>query len=115
MLTVIQKKLKKVGFDWPDATGVIVKVEEELEEVNQAIAEDDEDHLEMELGDLLFSVVNLCRYLKIRPNVALHRCNEKVKERFQRLFTLASERGIPVDEDHVREMNELWDEIKDME
>ena len=108
----IQKKLKKVGFDWPDATGVIVKVEEELEEVNQAIAEDDEDHLEMELGDLLFSVVNLCRFMKVRPNVALHRCNEKVKARFQRLFDMASERGIPVDKEHVEEMNELWEEAK---
>lgn len=111
----IQKKLKKVGFDWPDASGVLVKVEEELEEVNQAIAEGDGDHLEMELGDLLFSVVNLCRFLKIRPNVALHRCNEKVKTRFQRLFDMASERGIPVDKDHVDEMNELWEEAKKQE
>ena len=108
----IQKKLKKVGFDWPDAAGVVAKVEEELEEVNEAIAEGDDDHLEMELGDLLFSVVNLCRFPKIRPNVALHRCNEKVKVRFQRLFDLASERGIPIDKDHVDEMNDLWEEAK---
>ena len=108
----IQKKLKKVGFDWPEVSGVITKVEEELEEVNQAIAEGDEDHLEMELGDLLFSVVNLCRFMKIRPNIALHRCNEKVKNRFQRLFTMASEQGIPIDKDHVNEMNELWEKAK---
>lgn len=108
----IQKKLKKVGFDWPDVSGVVVKIEEEIEEVNQAIAEGDDDHIEMELGDLLFSVVNLCRYLKIRPNVALHRCNEKVKNRFQHLFTMAKERGIPIDKDHVNEMNELWEEAK---
>ena len=108
----IQKKLKKVGFDWPDAAGVVAKVEEELEEVNEAIAEGDEDHLEMELGDLLFSVVNLCRFLKIRPNIALHRCNEKVKARFQRLFDLAGARSIPVDKDHVDEMNALWEEVK---
>ena len=108
----IQKKLKKVGFDWPDAAGVVAKVEEELEEVNEAIAEGDEDHLEMELGDLLFSVVNLCRFMKIRPNVALHRCNEKVKVRFQRLFDLAAERGIPINKEHVDEMNDLWEEAK---
>ena len=104
----IQKKLKKVGFDWPDAAGVVAKVEEELEEVNEAIAEGDEDHLEMELGDLLFSVVNLCRFMKIRPNVALHRCNEKVKSRFQRLFDLAAEKGIPINKERVDEMNDLW-------
>ena len=108
----IQKKLKKVGFDWPDAAGVVAKVEEELEEVNEAIAEGDEDHIEMELGDLLFSVVNLCRFMKIRPNVALHRCNEKVKSRFQRLFDLAAERGIPINKEHVDEMNDLWEEAK---
>ena len=111
----IQKKLRKVGFDWPDASGVIAKVEEELEEVGEAIAEGDDDHIEMELGDLLFSVVNLCRFMKIRPNVALHRANEKVKSRFQKLFTLAKERGIPVDKNHIREMNELWEEVKKSE
>ena len=94
---------------------VVAKVEEELEEVNEAIAEGDDDHLEQELGDLLFSVVNLCRFMKIRPNVAMHRCNEKVKARFQRLFDTASERGIPVDKDHVDEMNELWEEVKKTE
>ena len=111
----IQKKLKKVGFDWPEVSGVVAKVEEELEEVNEAIAEGDENHLEMELGDLLFSVVNLCRFMKIRPNVALHRCNEKVKARFQHLFDMAKERGIAVDKDHVKELNELWEEAKKTE
>lgn len=108
----IQKKLRKVGFDWSDAEGVISKVEEELGEVKEALSENDQDHLEEELGDLLFSVVNLCRFLKVRPNTALMRCNNKVKERFQKLFTLASERGIPLDKDHVSEMNELWEEVK---
>ncbi len=108
----IQKKLRKVGFDWPDADGVIKKVEEELSEVREAMKEGDEDHLEMELGDLLFSVINLCRFLKIRPNVALHRCNDKVMKRFQRLFDLARERSIPVDKEHVDEMNALWEEAK---
>ena len=111
----IQKKLKKVGFDWPDAAGVVAKVEEELEEVNEAIAEGDTEHLEMELGDLLFSVVNLCRFMKIRPNIALYRCNEKVKARFQRLFNMAAERGIAIDKEHVDEMNELWEEAKKSE
>ena len=69
----------------------------------------------MELGDLLFAVVNLCRFLKFRPNVALHRSNEKVKARFQRLFDMAAERGIPVDKDHVDEMNALWEEAKKSE
>ena len=106
----IQKKLRKTGFDWPDADGVFAKVEEELGEVREALS--DPDHLEEEIGDLLFSVVNLARFLKIRPNTALFRCNNKVKERFQKLFLLAQERGIPLDKEHVNEMNELWEEVK---
>ena len=108
----IQKKLKKVGFDWSEVDGVIEKVKEELREVEEAIKDQDNDHIEEEIGDLLFSVVNLSRFLKIRPNTALHRCNEKVKDRFQALFELAEERGIPLDKEHVDQMNELWDEIK---
>ena len=108
----IQKKLKKVGFDWDNLNGVLDKVKEEFEEVKNAIEENNPDHIEEEIGDLLFTVVNLARFLKVRPNVALFRCNEKVKYRFQRLFNLAKEKGIPLDKEHVVEMNELWDEIK---
>ena len=108
----IQKRLKKVGFDWEDTDGVFEKVQEELEEVKEAILENNQDHIEEEIGDLLFTVVNLSRFLKVRPNVALFRCNEKVKSRFQRLFDMAKEKGIPLDKDHVNEMNVLWDDIK---
>ena len=108
----IQKKLKKVGFDWDNTDGIFDKVKEELEEVKEAIKEQNQDHIEEEIGDLLFTVVNLSRFLKVRPNVALFRCNEKIKARFQLLFDKAKEKGIPLDKDHVNEMNELWDEIK---
>ena len=108
----IQKKLKKVGFDWDNIEGVIDKVKEELEEVEEAIDSGDKDHIEEEIGDLLFSVINLSRFLKVRPNTALFRCNNKIKERFQKLFDRANEKGIPLDKDHVDEMNALWDEIK---
>ncbi len=108
----IQKKLKKVGFDWENVEGVIEKVREELGEVEEAVKEGDKDHIEGEIGDLLFSVVNLSRFMKVRPNTALFRCNCKVKERFQKLFDLAAEKNIPLDKDHAHEMNELWDEIK---
>lgn len=108
----IQKKLRKVGFDWPDITGVIDKVKEELSEVEEAIKENDIDHTEEEIGDLLFSIVNLARYLKIRPNTAMHRANDKVKSRFQKLFNICAEKGIPLDKNHIKEMNDVWDEIK---
>lgn len=108
----IQKKLKKVGFDWPDADGVIAKIKEELRETEEAIEENDIDHIEEEIGDLLFSIVNLARFLKIRPNTAMMRANRKVRSRFQSLFDICHERGIPLDKEHVEEMNDVWDEIK---
>ena len=108
----IQKKLKKVGFDWTDVKGVLDKVKEELNEVEDAIRENETDHIEEEIGDLLFSLVNLSRFLKIRPNTAMMRANRKVRSRFQALFDIAAERGIPLDKEHVDEMNALWEEVK---
>lgn len=108
----IQKKLKKVGFDWPNADGVVAKIKEELRETEKAIEENDIDHIEEEIGDLLFSIVNLARFLKIRPNTAMMRANRKVRSRFQSLFDICHERGIPLDKEHVEEMNDVWDEIK---
>ena len=108
----IQKKLRKVGFDWDNTEGVISKIKEELNEVEEAIREDDRDHTEEEIGDLFFSVVNLARYLSLRPNTAMMRANRKVKARFQKLFDLARIRNIPIDKNHVDQMNDLWEEIK---
>ena len=103
---------KLISVIGEERKAVIDKVYEELQEVKEAIAENNQDHTEEEIGDLLFTVVNLSRFLKVRPNVALYRCNDKVKTRFQKLFDAAREKGIPLDKDHVDEMNQLWDEIK---
>ncbi|MDD4840735.1 MAG: MazG family protein, partial [Sphaerochaetaceae bacterium] len=110
----IQKNMRKVGFDWPDIDGVIAKVEEEHQELVDAIAnrEQNADHVEEELGDLLFAIVNLARYLRINPSVALHRSNRKVRERFNRLAKIGTERNIPLSWEHVDELNEIWEEIK---
>ena len=80
--------------------------------IEEAIRENDADHTEEEIGDLLFSVVNLARYLSLRPNTAMMRANRKVRARFQKLFDLARIRDIPIDKNHVDQMNDLWEEIK---
>lgn len=108
----IQKKIGKVGFDWPAVEGVVEKVEEELGEVVAAMQGGDGDDLEMEIGDLLFSVVNLSRYLGIDPSYALHRSNEKMKRRFNGLYALSKERSVALDSQHIEEMEALWQEIK---
>lgn len=117
MANEIQKKIRKVGFDWPDKQGVIDKVREELAEVIEADSELDRnaDEVEMEVGDLLFSVVNLARYLKISPSVALHRSNMKMKRRFNALSKLCKVRDIPLDTEHFLEMDAIWDEVKEGE
>ena len=71
----LQKKASKVGFDWPDQAGVIAKMREELDELEAAIASGDERHVNEELGDLLFSVVNLARFRKLDPEVLMASAN----------------------------------------
>ena len=110
----IQKKMRKVGFDWPNIDGVIDKVDEEHKELLEAIAkrETDPSHVEEELGDLLFAIVNLARYLKISPSVALHRSNRKVRDRFNKLAKIGAQRDIPLSWEHVDKLNDIWEEIK---
>ncbi len=114
----VQKIMKKLGFDWPDVAGVIEKIEEELEEVREAIHEGDEmdkDHVEEEIGDLLFSVVNLARYMKIDPQIALRRTNRKVQNRFNLLYAQSKEKDIELHYSNADKLNDIWDAIKEEE
>ena len=114
MANEIQKKIRKVGFDWPDAQGGFEKVAEELKEVNTAFEhqQDKNEDLEMELGDLLFAAVNLARYLGFNPSLALHRSNQKMKRRFNALYKRSQDQGIALHKDNLSEMDRLWEEIK---
>lgn len=108
----VQKKMRKVGFDWSDAEGVLDKVSEELDEVRDAYDSGDMDHVEEEIGDLLFSVVNLSRFLKVRPESALKRSNSKVRKRFERLSELMKEKGLELSKENVDEMEVCWEFVK---
>ncbi len=122
----LQERAAGVGFDWPDVKGPADKVREELAEVEQVIAEHgatfdthgvpsgDPRHamLEDELGDLLFSVVNLCRKAGVHPALALDRANGKFQARFEAVERLAAERGIDVRTAGLAKLDELWDEVK---
>ncbi len=79
----LQKRAAQAGFDWPGPEPVLEKLEEERQEVRQAIAGGNQDHIEEELGDLLFAAVNLARQLKLDPGVALRRANRKFEQRFR--------------------------------
>jgi len=112
----LQKKAAKVGFDWPDTAGVIAKIKEELCETETAIANaasvTDNTALESELGDLLFSVVNLCRFFKIEPSVALQRTNIKFTERFKHVEKRMKETGQEMNAKNLEVMDKYWNEAK---
>ena len=110
----LQKKAAKAGFDWPDTTGVIDKIKEELGEVEAAINENEKASaaLESELGDLLFSVVNLCRFFDIEPSVALQRTNIKFTERFKHVEKRMKETGQEMTAQNLTIMDQYWNEAK---
>jgi tetrapyrrole methylase family protein/MazG family protein len=109
----LQKKAAKAGFDWPDTDGVIAKIAEEIEEVKAACREDSVSAVEEELGDLLFSVVNLCRFLKVEPSVALRRTNGKFVERFKYVEKKMKESGHEMKKENIHIMDKFWNEIKE--
>jgi len=111
----LQKIAAKAGFDWPDTEGVIDKIKEELEEVRSAICSEKNGdcHLEEELGDLLFSVINLCRFMKIEPSVALRRTNSKFVERFKYVEKKMKETGQEMKKENLEIMDKFWEEAKE--
>jgi MazG family protein len=116
----LQDRAAGVGFDWPDASGAALKVEEELAEVRAEVARGAEPspygvpdaRLEEELGDLLFAVVNLSRKLGVHPSLALDKANVKFATRFQEIERLARERGIDVRTAGLEVLDDLWEEVK---
>lgn len=101
-----------VGFDWPDAAGPIAKVREELAEVEGALADGDRSALDHEIGDLLFSVVNVARKLGIAPGPALERANGRFRDRFGGVERLAAARGLEMPDAGLDRLDQLWNEVK---
>jgi tetrapyrrole methylase family protein/MazG family protein len=109
----LQKKAAKVGFDWKQPEQIIEKIEEELQELKEAMASGDEVHVEEELGDLLFAVVNLSRFRNSTPaEELLARANKKFIQRFQYIERTIEKRGDTLQETSIEEMERLWNEIK---
>ena len=108
----MQERVAGVGFDWADWRGAWDKVVEETAEVKEALEAGDADHLEDELGDLLFAVVNLVRLAGAHPTPALARANAKFARRFGGIEALAAERGVVLGEATLEELDVLWDEVK---
>lgn len=108
----IQERVATVGFDWPDPTGAWEKVREETDEVGQELRTGSAARLEEELGDLLFSVVNLTRLCQVHAPTALARANRKFTRRFAALESLAARLGVEISTAGLERLDELWDEAK---
>jgi ATP diphosphatase len=105
------KRAGRVGFDWPDSSGVRAKVDEELGEIDQVAANDDERRTE-ELGDLLFATANWARHLGVNPEEALRLANAKFERRFRAMETLAAGRGLALHALDAAAWDALWEEVK---
>ena len=110
--TKIQQKAAAVGFDWDDVSGAQQKVLEEAKELSEAIESGDKEHISEELGDLLFSAVNVSRFVKCDAEEALTAASDKFIARFIRVEQLARERGIDMESAPLEKLDELWDEAK---
>ena len=108
----IQEKVASVGFDWEAPNQVWAKVEEELNEFKAEITKGDENRIESEFGDLMFSLVNYARFLNINPENALERTNKKFSKRFQYLEEKAKKRNRPLKDMTLAEMNVFWEDAK---
>lgn len=110
--TKIQKKAATAGFDWDDVSGAQEKVLEEVRELSEAIANDDRENIAEELGDLLFSVVNVSRFVDCDAEEALTAASDKFISRFVRVEQLAAERNIDMNSASLEELDKLWNEAK---
>ncbi|MDR3405622.1 MAG: nucleoside triphosphate pyrophosphohydrolase [Chthoniobacter sp.] len=108
----VQKKAARVGFDWSEVAPVVAKIREELAEVEAEVAAGAAPKIEEEIGDLLFSVVNLARKLKVDGETALQSATDKFSTRFRKVEALARERGIALDKLSLADLDVLWDEVK---
>ncbi len=106
-------KAARVGFDWDQANDVLDKIDEELGELRAAVRRADRTDVREEIGDLLFSVVNLARKLEIDPEGALEATNRKFARRFRWVERQLRDEGHRVDPAHVERMEQLWNACKD--
>lgn len=106
------EKASRIGFDWPTLEGVRAKLDEELEELDRAVATGDRDAIEHELGDVLFCLANLGRRLSSPPEDALRQANARFTRRFRAVEAKLELRAVPFGEASLELLNALWDEVK---
>lgn len=109
----VQKRASRAGFDFEDVSDIYDKIAEEMVEVSDAVSSGDTGEIKEEYGDLLFSAVNLSRFLKVDAEEALAASTDKFISRFELVERLAGERGVDMPNMSVSELDKLWNEVKD--
>lgn len=110
--TSIQEKARQVGFEWHNREDVWKKVEEEMQELKEAVRANKPEEMKEELGDVLFSLINYARFLQVDAEAALEQTNKKFMYRFQAMESKAGEKGLSLMDMSLAEMDALWNEIK---
>ena len=110
--TKVQQKAAKAGFDWDDVGGALDKLSEEIAELKAAIASNDKANINEELGDVLFSAVNVSRFVDTDAEESLTDATDKFVSRFKTVEKLAKERGVDMKESDIETLDRLWDEAK---
>ena len=117
-LPALQKSVKlqnlagKVGFDWPDTSDVLVKLKEEIVELEEAIGKSNKQEIESEFGDVLFTAVNMARHLNVDPELALRGANGRFKNRVVWIENELGKNGEFVSDKNIDDLNQLWNEAK---
>ena len=111
----LQRKAARVGFDWNDISDVLPKIDEEIAELKASIQDSNPKEIELEIGDLLFSIVNLCRFLDVQAEEALRKANRKFVGRFKAMEKELERRGDSFKDYDLAALDEIWDKAKESE
>ena len=109
----LQDKAKGIGFDWKSEKGVREKIHEEIEELEEELKQpNNNEKITEEFGDVLFSLINYARFIDVNPDTALEKTNRKFKRRFEYMENKATEKGTPLYQLNIDQMEELWQQAK---
>jgi len=111
----LQKRAANVGFDWPGVTPVVLKVKEELAELEMALASEDSRNIDEEFGDLLFTMVNFSRHLGLNPESSLRQANRKFEKRFRHIEDMLEKSGVKMQDLSEQELDNYWSKAKQAE
>lgn len=112
--TKLQKRVANHGFDWPSIEGVVDKLDEETAELKAALQKGDQENIEEELGDLMFTMANLCRHAGVDAETTLRKSSKKFEHRFQHIENRVADKGSSLNETSLDELDQLWNEAKQL-